>query len=323
MTFFETDINKIMTLVQLEYIIALDNFRHFATAAEYCCVTQPTLSMQIQKLEEEFGVLLFDRKKQPVSPTLMGEEIIKQARIIVQESKKVKELIKNHSEEVIGEIRIGVIPTLAPYLLPLFVHRFVNKFPQLKVIIIEMKTEELMIQLKMNAIDIGLMATPTYDTELVEKPLFYEEFLVYVSENESVFNKEYVLSKDIDNDRLWLLEEGHCVRSQTMQICDLHKQQNVHKNLEYQVGNIETLRKMVDQNGGIALLPELVLKDLDEKQRNKVRHFQAPAPVREISLVIHRNFQRHKIIDALMNEISAVLPEKMLRKNHLNIVHIK
>ncbi len=300
-----------MTFVQLEYLVALDTYRHFAMAAENCCVTQPTLSMQVQKLEDELGVKLFDRSKQPVVPTEIGQLIIKQARLLLRESAKIKDIVDEHRGTVAGEIRVGIIPTLAPYLLPLFLDNFIKKYPQVKLKVIELTTEQLISKLNKDLLDVGIVVTPLQDDRITEYPLFYEEFVAYLSESEKAYQKEFILSEDIDPNHLWLLEEGHCIRGQILNLCDLRKQNSHMRNFEYEAGSIETLKRMVEHYGGITILPELSLRDLTEKQRLQVRHFHVPTPTREVSLVMLRHHLKKSIIEAMKTEILNVIPEKM------------
>jgi LysR family transcriptional regulator, hydrogen peroxide-inducible genes activator len=304
-----------MTIVQLEYIVALDTYRHFVTAAENCCVTQPTLSMQVQKLEEELGVKLFDRSKQPVVPTEIGEVVIRQARIILREVFKTKEIIDEHKGTVVGEMRVGIIPTLAPYLLPLFLDNFIKKYPQVKLKISELTTDQLLFNLNKELIDVGIAVTPLQDDRIFEQPLFYEEFVAYVSESEAAYQKDFILSEDIDLNRLWLLEEGHCIRGQILNICELRKQSAHTRNFEYESGSVETLKRMVEHYGGVTILPELSLRDLSATQSLQVRQFHEPRPVREVSLVTLRNHLKRGPIEAMKEEILGVIPQKMKHPN--------
>ena len=307
-----------MTLTQLEYIISLDTFRHFATAANACFITQPTLSMQIQKLEDELGSKLFDRSKQPVIPTEMGEEVLQQARVIMHEVKIMHELIKEKQGVFMGELRIGIIPTLAPYLLPLFLQSFLNKYPHIKIKIKEMTTDIIIENLKSGKIDAGLLVTPLLDNTIKEQPLFYEELIAYVSKSSAAYKKNYVLAEDFDLKELWLLEEGHCFRSQIVNLCELKKQNKENSRFEYEAGSVETLRKMVEMNNGITILPEMATFDFNEKQLSMVKHFQNPVPVREISLVTHRDHVKKKLVDVLKAEILSAMPPKiMMNKNDL------
>ena len=311
-----------MTITQLEYIIAVDTHRNFSVAATHCFVTQPTLSMQIQKLEEDLGIKIFDRSKQPVIPTEPGEEVIKQARVIIHEVKMMHQNIKDRKGLVEGELRIGIIPTLAPYLLPLFLQSFLNKYPDIKIRVKEMTTELLVEKLKAGRIDAGLLVTPLQDSSIIEYPLFYEELVAYVSKSNAAFKKNYVLADDIDLKELWLLEEGHCFRSQIISLCELKKQSNLQSHFEYEAGSVETLRKMVEMNKGITILPELATIDFSVKQQNMIRHFKSPAPVREVSLVTHRNYVKKKLVDVLKEEVLKSLPKKIMLNKNSNVIKI-
>ena len=309
-----------MTLVQLEYIVAVDTYRNFVTAAESCFVTQPTLSMQIQKLEDNLGVKIFDRSRQPVVPTEIGQQVIAQARVILDGSKQLKELIKAFNNELSGELRIGVIPTVAPYLLPKIIPGFTKNYPNVQLMIWEYTTEQIIQNLKVGLLDCGILATPLDENILNEIPLFYESFVVYVSSSSSLIKKKEVKSVDIDFDELWLLNEGHCMRNQVMNICHKKKAGPGNKQFEYNTGSVETLKRMVDLNNGITILPELSLTDLNEEQLSRVRNFDSPVPVREISIVTHRNFLKRGVIKALEKEILDIIPEEMLQKSKKEVL---
>lgn len=309
-----------MTFVQLEYIVALDHFRHFAEAAAHCHVTQPTLSMQIQKLESELGVPLFDRSKHPVVPTETGAEFIRQARKVLDEKAQMEALIEEKKGIVAGELRIGIIPTLAPYLLPLFIQAFTGRHPQIRLVVSELTTELLITRLKEGRLDAGILVTPLRDNALTEHPLFYEEFVAYVSEKNAVFKKSFLLPGDIDPGKLWLLEEGHCFRSQILNLCALRRASRAGSQFEYEAGSFETLRRLVDINDGITILPELAALELTKAQKRSVRSFRAPAPVREVSLVVHRDFVKKRLVDALKEGIVAALPEKIRQNRKANVV---
>lgn len=311
-----------MTLTQLEYIIAVDTHRHFANAATHCFVTQPSLSMQIQKLEDELGSKIFDRSKQPVIPTEIGREIIAQAKITIHEAKLIYQLIKDKKDTMEGELRIGIIPTLAPYLLPLFLQPFLSKYPAVKVSVKEMTTDVIIEKLDTGKIDVGLLVTPLQNNSVVEHPLFYEELVAYVSKTNKAFKKTYVLPTDIDLKELWLLEEGHCFRSQIINLCELKKQNKEESHFEYEAGSIETLRRMVELHNGVTILPEMATLDFTLNQLNMVRHFISPAPVREISLITHRNFLKKKLVDALKKEVLLALPQKIKLNIKNNLVKI-
>jgi LysR family hydrogen peroxide-inducible transcriptional activator len=310
-----------MTLVQLEYIVAVDTYRSFVSAAEKCFVTQPTLSMQIQKLEEFLGIKIFDRSKQPVTPTEIGAQIIEQARLVLQESSKIKEIINDQKQDVTGELKIGIIPTIAPYLLPQVIAAMLNKYPDLKLMIWEYTTEDIIHHLKTGVIDCGILATPLVDQHLNEHPLYYENFVGYVSKNSKLYKKKTIDAEDFEEENIWLLNEGHCMRSQVLNICRSTKNNKLQA-LTYNTGSVETLIRMVDVNDGTTLLPELSLHDLNNKQLNKVRYFKSPEPVREISLVTHKSFVKKKMLKALQDEILALIPKGMKNRKKKDIVGI-
>jgi LysR family hydrogen peroxide-inducible transcriptional activator len=298
-----------MNLQQLEYIVAVDTHRHFEKAAEQCFVTQATLSMMIKKLEQELDVIIFDRSKQPVVPTETGRSIIEQARVVLKETQQLKLLSKEVKSGTAGELRIGVIPTVAPYLLPLFLTQFLKKYPAVKLKIIEQTTEHLLKLLSADKLDVAIMATPLPEKGFAEKHLFYEEFKVYVAEENKSLKKKYILAEDIDINKLWLLEEGHCLRSQVLNLCEIQKQQAIIHHLDYETGSIESLLKITEMNGGITIVPKLATINFDKKTKDKLRHFKPPVPVREISLVTYRHFVKKGLLQILENEITiAVLP---------------
>ncbi len=304
-----------MTLTQLEYIVALDSHRHFVLASEKCFVTQPTLSMQIQKLEEELGVKIFDRTKQPVIPTEIGIRLIAQARSILREANMIQNIIHNQKDSMTGELRIGIIPTLAPYLLPTLFKQMGEKYPHLNLIIKETITEEVLSELKSNRLDCGLVVTPLNDSSIKEDVLFYEELFVYVSKKNSLYNKKYVLASEIEPDQLWLLEEGHCFRSQILNLCELRRSSDLH--FKYETGNIETLKRMVDKSDGITILPELAVMEFTKAQMKL-----EPRPAREVSLVTHRDHLKTKPIKTLREEILAIVPKQMHKLQNKKVVEI-
>ncbi len=310
-----------MTIVQLEYVVAVDTYRSFGLAAEKCFVTQPTLSMQIQKLEEALGIILFDRSKQPVVPTEIGIEVLEQARIVLKESYKVKELISNRKGGVEGELKIGIIPTMAPYLMPKVISAFMDKYPRVQLIVWEYTTEQIIYELKNGLLDCGILSTPVNDRSLRETPLFYESFVAYLSKSSPLISKKNLAPKDIDLDDLWLLNEGHCMRSQILNICNRERSEGV-KPFEYNTDSIETLKRMVDMDRGITLLPELSMSDFSVKQLDRVRYFKSPEPTREISIVTHRNFLKKKLISILEQEILLAIPKRMQSKKKKEILDI-
>jgi len=310
-----------MTLVQLEYIVALDTYRSFGVAAEKCFVTQPTMSMQVQKLEDELGVKLFDRSKQPITPTEIGIEILEQARNILKESYKLKELISNQKSVVSGELRIGIIPTMAPYLMPKVISAFMDKYPDVQLVIWEYMTDQIIHELKNGLLDCGILSTPLDDKSLQESPLFYESFVAYLSKSSPLINKKNIQSSDINLDDIWLLNEGHCMRNQILNICKRKKSDDL-KPFEYNTDSVETLKRMVEMNNGMTLLPELSISDFSVKQLDRVRYFKSPEPTREISVVTHRNFLKRKLIMALEKEILDAIPKRMRNKKKKEILEI-
>ncbi|WP_449435814.1 LysR substrate-binding domain-containing protein [Pedobacter steynii] len=310
-----------MTLVQLEYIVAVDTYRSFVGAAEKCFVTQPTLSMQVQKLEEMLNVKIFDRSKQPIIPTEIGAQIIEQARFVLQESQKIKEIISSQQQDVVGELKVGIIPTVAPYLLPKVIAAMMEKYPELKLLIWEYTTEDIIHHLKTGILDCGILATPLGDSSVEESPLYYENFVTYISKNSKLYKKKAIDADDLEDENIWLLNEGHCMRSQVLNICRSTKQNRL-QGLTYNTGSVETLIRMVDMNNGATLLPELALEELSNKQMSKVRHFKSPEPVREISLVTHKNFIKKRMLNALKEEILTVIPKTMRQKKKKDVVGI-
>ncbi len=299
-----------MNLQQLEYLVAVDQYRHFARAAEACFVTQPTLSMMIQKIEEELGVKVFDRSRQPVCPTDIGQNIILQARKILLEVSQLKEIVNEAENTLKGELRIGVIPTIAPYLLPLFIQKFYEEYPTVHLKIAEMITENVLAKLESGDLDVGILVTPENDKTLKEMPLYTEAFVVYTARK---FDKEYLLAEDIDVNDLLLLEEGHCFRTQIVKFCELRKP--IDLRVEYTSGSLETLRNLADKNAGITILPDMATYDFSVEQRLKLKRFAEPAPVRKVSLVMKRDFVKKRLVEALFKVIKENLPKEIQSEN--------
>jgi LysR family hydrogen peroxide-inducible transcriptional activator len=311
-----------MTITQLEYIVAVDTYRSFVMAAEKCFVTQPTLSMQVQKLEDTLGVKIFDRSKQPVIPTEIGIEIIAQARILLGESEKIKEIITDRQKELSGELRVGIIPTVSPYILPKIIAGFIEKYPLVKLIVWEQTTEEIIQQLKLGTLDCGILSTPLHESSLTEIPVFYENFVAYVSKNSKLSRKKSIEPGDIDMEEIWVLNEGHCMREQVLNICQRRRATKGFQHFEYNTGSVETLKRMVDQNNGATILPELALAELSDKQLDKVRYFKSPEPAREVSIVIQKNFLKRRMIEALKNELLEFVPKRMKSKKKKEVMEI-
>jgi LysR family transcriptional regulator, hydrogen peroxide-inducible genes activator len=304
---------KSITLTQLSYVTAVAQTRNFGLAAKSCFISQPTLSMQIQKLEDDLGVTLFDRSKKPVEPTAIGRKIIEQAQVVLQEAKRIEELIKDEKGEISGEFRLGIIPTLAPYLLPLFLEKFTTNYPAVNLIVEEMQTQKIIKMLKEDKIDAGILVTPLNHKGIVEWPIFNDPFLAYLAPRHPLLSLSQVSDKDLSLDDIWLLNEGHCFRDQAIEICKRVKGKGTkNKNLTFESGNLETLKRLVDQNFGYTLLPSLAILGMSaSEQKKKVRFFKSPAPIREVSVVYSRNYLKKSIIEALHKEVVSALPREL------------
>ncbi|GAB4252564.1 MAG: hydrogen peroxide-inducible genes activator [Saprospiraceae bacterium] len=312
-----------MNLQQLEYILAVDQHRHFAEAAKHCHVTQPTLSTMIQKLEDELGVKIFDRSKKPVLPTEEGKKLIAQARKVLAESRRFQELASELKGELRGVLELGIIPTVAPYLLPAFLTSFLERFPDIHLHIIELTTEEIIRRLKHHQLDAAILATPLNDPSLYEHPLYDEEFVAYASPEQPLLKKQFVAPEDIKLDELWLLEEGHCLRTQVVNLCELRYSDAEENRLAYAAGSVETLKKMVDLGHGVTILPEMAIADLTDEEHARLRFFKPPAPVREISLVTYRYFARERLFNAIAEHIRASVPVTMQKRKAVKKVPVR
>lgn len=294
------------TLAQLSYIVAVDTHRHFVKAAAASHVTQPTLSMQIRKLEEQIGVEIFDRSKQPVIPTDIGLPIIAQARRILAAAEGLPEIIRQHQGMVAGTLRIGIIPTLSSYLLPRFIGKFMEDYPAVELHVQELETAQVVEALRKDLLDAGLIVTPLAEKGILERPLFYEEIMAYVKDEAPAGTKIEVDS--LLNNHLWLLSEGHCFRDQVLNLCQLKERSGQFQGFEFESGSLETLRRLVDAEGGATLLPELAVQDLPEAAKQQVRPFYAPVPVREVSLVHSRNFAKRRLLELLEKALLEAIP---------------
>lgn len=312
-----------VTLIQLEYIVAVDTYRHFATAAEKCFVTQPTLSMQIKKLEESLGIVIFDRTKQPVIPTDSGKQIIEQARIVIEESKKIEHIVKEVKNDISGELRIGIIPTIAPYLLPLFTGRYNRSYPNVRMKVEEMITEKIIESLYKDHIDVGILVTPLNEKGILEKPLYYEEMMIYSNIKHPLAHKSVIQIKDIATPEMWLLNDGHCFRHQVVNLCDLHNMESDSLPFDFEGGSLDTLMKIIDKEGGYTLIPELTALEIDEFKPDQVRHFSSIVPLREVSLVTTRRFAKTKLINLLAESIIESVPQSLINSDRGTIVEWK
>ena len=309
-----------ITLIQLEYIVAVDTYRHFVTAADKCFVTQPTLSMQIKKLEEQLGVLIFDRSKQPVIPTALGKKIINQARVTLDQSKKIEDIVETFRDVVAGDLKIGIIPSLAPYLLPLFIGEITKKYPDLRIQVLELLSDEIMEHLRKDLIDVGLLVTPVHEKDIIERPLFYEEIKVYANLQHEFYLENRIDIKDIAAPDIWVLGQGHCFRHQVINLCSVQSEEQGSLPFSYESGSIETLKKLVDSNGGFTLLPQLAIDDLSVTKKRQVRPFKAIKPLREVGLVYVRSFAKQRLIEILGEAIKNAVPKEMLEKGRGTIV---
>lgn len=296
-----------MNLQQLEYIVAVNKHRQFVIAAEQCGVTQPTLSTMIQKLENELGISIFDRSKHPIEPTAVGKRIIGQAEATLREMRRIQELVQTETNSLAGSLKIGVIPTLAPYLIPEFIHRFRNNYAEVELTISEMRTASLIEALHKDELEMFIAATPLEQPAFLEIPLYYEKFVAYFSPDHPLRDTHLSANK-MPGDNLWVLQEGHCVREQIFNFCHAETSYNH----TYEAGSIETLIRIVEKNGGYSVIPELHLDFLTDTQRQNVRQITCPPAVREISLVIKKDFIRERLINAVADTIKKVMPNHML-----------
>ena len=313
------------TIDQLRYILAVAEHRHFGKASKACRVSQPSLSAQIQKVEEVLGVVLFDRSKKPILTTQPGQAVIDQAKIVLREHQKLQAVADQDSFHPRGDFHLGVIPTLAPYVVPQFVGEFSKNYADVHLKITEYKTDEIIGRLVDDKLDAGLLVTPLRDHRLIERHLFFETFFVYVSKGHPLFDRTWIDEKSLSYDGLWLLEEGHCFRKQVLQVCSRDRSPKVFPNVDFESGNLETLIKLVNQNRGYTLLPKLATKDFSKAEQKKhIRSFHKPIPTREVSLVYSRSFLKENILDALEETIVDTLPQDIhsLKKKNLTIIDV-
>ena len=302
-----------MTLTQLSYIVAVDKYRHFATAAQKIFITQPTLSMQIQKLEDELGVLIFDRSKSPVIPTQIGEKIIDQARVILSGAKHIEDIVANEDlDNLKGEFRIGIIPTIAPYLIPLFLKNFTQQYPDLKLIFEEALTADILEGVGEDYFDVGIIATPVQNPQIHEIDLYLEPFWAYLSTSHPQISKEKLTIDELESDDLWLLNEGHCFREQSIKVCRQTNEKLRAKNISFESGNLETLKRLVEQEYGMTLMPYLAINEHDTKCSVAVlKEFESPVPSRKIRLIYGREILKQTIIQAFADIIKESIPDEL------------
>ena len=301
-----------MTLQQLEYILAVERYRHFGRAAEACNVTQPTLSAMIGKLEEELNAKLFDRNRQPICPTPVGEQVIRQAKEVLAQADSIKDIVEEEKHSLNGTFRVGILPTIAPYLLPRFFPQLMKKYPTLDIRVREMKTHEIKEALLQGDIDAGILANIEGLEEYSQLHLFYEKYEGYVSREDALFAKDTLRTSDVASSRdLWLLDEGHCFRDQMVRFCQMKSSQT--SQLAYNLGSMETFMRMVESGKGITFIPELAVMQLGSEQKELVRPFAIPVPTRQLLLITNRNFIRQTLLDVIVKEIQASVPKEMLK----------
>ncbi|EKY07252.1 LysR family transcriptional regulator [Capnocytophaga sp. Marseille-Q4570] len=295
-----------MTITQFQYVLAVAKYKNFTTAAEHSFVTQPTLSMQIQKLEEELGVIIFDRSKKPLQITEVGERIVKQAQVIVNESERMNDIVAQEKGFIGGEFRVGIIPTVSPTLLPMFLTNFIKKYPKVCLKIEEQTTENILKKIADGSYDAGILATPLHNPNIIEKPLYYEPFVAYIPVNHRLQNAKTIYSEDLDINDILMLEDGHCFKDSVLNICN---QDIIESKQHFQLksGSFETLVRLANEGLGMTLLPYLHTLELKEKEKECVHYFVEPYPAREISLIYHKNELKMQIIKALHDTISGVI----------------
>ncbi len=303
-----------MTITQLKYVLAVAEHKNFTLAAEKCFVTQPTLSMQIQKIEEELSIQIFDRTKKPIQLTDIGQKIVNQAKNIVVEADRIQDIVEQQKGFIGGEFRLGIIPTIMPTLLPMFLNNFIKKYPKVRLIIEELNTNEIITKLNNGHLDAGIAATPLLEEKIKEIVLYYEPFVAYIPESHHHFQKNEIEVSDLNLDEILLLQDGHCFRDGILNLCK-NGDRNVDSHFQIESGSFETLIKLADEGLGTTLLPYLHTLDLKEKDALKLRHFKEPKPAREVSLIFPKSELKIQIIDALRSTIAGVIKGAIVFQN--------
>ncbi|XCI75567.1 MAG: hydrogen peroxide-inducible genes activator [Flavobacteriales bacterium] len=300
-----------MTIRQLQYLLSVAEYKNFTTAAERSFVTQPTLSMQIQKLEEELGIELLDRTSHPIVPTRIGGKIIKQAKVVLNELLKIQYIIHEEKGGVEGTFSLGIIPTVMPTLLPIFLMNFLKKFPKVMLKIRESTTEQMIQELKEDTLDVGIAATPLENNMIIEHPLYYEPLVAFVPDTHGLFKKEILHLNDLNITDILLLEEGHCFRNNILNICE-NRKTKAHPKVYFESGSLETLLKLAKEGLGITLLPQLQAENLEESDQKLIKKFVAPPPTREVSIIYHKSQFKLPFIQALAEMIKNLIRGKLL-----------
>lgn len=295
-----------MTITQLKYVLAVAEYKNFTLAADKCFVTQPTLSMQIQKIEEELNIQIFDRTKKPIQLTDIGQKIVTQAKSIVNEADRIQDIVEQQKGFIGGEFRLGIIPTIMPTLLPMFLKNFIKKYPKVKLIIEELNTAEIITKLNNGHLDAAIAATPLQEEKIKEIVLYYEPFMAYIPEGHHHFQKKEIEVADLNLDEILLLQDGHCFRDGILNLCRNNSRNEIN-HFQIESGSFETLIKLANEGLGTTLLPFLHTLDLNELDKNKLRHFKEPKPAREVSIIYPKSELKIHIIDALRNTISGII----------------
>ncbi|MFY0604220.1 MAG: hydrogen peroxide-inducible genes activator [Flavobacteriaceae bacterium] len=295
-----------MTITQLKYVLSVAEYRNFTVAADHSFVTQPTLSMQIQKLEDELDVQIFNRSKKPIELTDIGVKVVEQAKIIVGESNRITDIVHQHKGFIGGEFKLGIIPTIMPTLLPMFLNNFTHKYPKVKLIIEELTTEEIIRKLMDGHIDAGLAATPLENEAIKERPLYYEPFVGLIPEGHRLFNNKRIDIDELEMDDILLLEDGHCFKDSVINLCRTYKNDTT-KGFQLESGSFDTLIKLSKEGLGMTLLPYLHTLDLNDKDKKHLREFLSPPPAREVSLIYHKSQLKMQLIEALKMTIDGVV----------------
>ncbi len=295
-----------MTITQLKYLLAVAEYRNFTIAAANSFVTQPTLSMQIHKLEDELGVIIFNRKKKPIELTLIGEQIIEQAKLIVSESNRISDIVDQQKGYIGGEFKLGIIPTIMPTLLPLFLKSFIKKYPKVHLLIEELTTEEIIKKISDGHLDAGIAATPLENPTILEKVLYYEPFVGFVSKKHRLFNNDTISEDDLEIDDILLLKDGHCFKDNIINLCNSEISDNKN-NFHLESGSLDTLIKLSKDELGMTLLPYLQTLDLPEEDKILLKQFSGTVPAREVSLIYHKSQLKMQLIEVLKNSIDGII----------------
>ena len=294
-----------MTITQLKYCIAVAEYRNFTTAAQHVYVTQPTLSMQIQKLEQELDLKIFDRTQKPIGLTAVGEKIIQQAHLIVAESDRIQDVIQQEKGVIGGNFKLGIIPTVMSTLLPLFLQTVLKAYPKLILEIEEMPTQQIIENLEKGTLDAGIAATPLDYDHILEKPLYYEPFMVYAPTHSKLNKEKSIIADILKNEQVLLLQDGHCFRNSALNICKIKHE--VPLPFEIKSGSFETLVQLAEEGLGITLLPYLHARKLSDRQQVNLKSFKTPEPAREVSMIYHQRKLKLHIVEALHDKIRAII----------------